>query len=274
MKKGIRGHDVCGCGVTEICTKCRNMGFKYIQLVLEKSVGGFKQGMFSEEYAQKLKKELGGVKTAVLGSYINLSSSDPEELNKGISAFKEKIKYASILNPIVVGTETGFYGEHMSEELNSTEEAYAHLLNTVKELTIEAEKYNVNIGIEGVHCYVINTPERMKRLMDDVNSDNIRVIFDPVNYLNGKNYRDQDSIINNTFRLLHDKIDILHIKDFVAENGGIRQAVPGEGMLNYKLIFENLAKYNLDVPLISEEYSVDEAVTGFSNLMKIQREIL
>ena len=58
----------------------------------------------------------------------------------------------------------------------------------MREIVKEAERYNVNIGIEGVHCFVINTPQKMKRLIDDLDSDNVKVIFDPVNYLNINNY--------------------------------------------------------------------------------------
>ena len=33
-----------------------------------------------------------------------------------------------------------------------------------------------------------------------------------------------------------DKIVIIHAKDFTIENGNLKQAAPGKGMLNYKLL--------------------------------------
>ena len=63
------------------------------------------------EFAVSLKNQLNETKIAVLGSYINPSNSNDTELDNDIAKFKEKIKYASILNPIVVGTETGIYKE-------------------------------------------------------------------------------------------------------------------------------------------------------------------
>ena len=39
-------------------------------------------------------------------------------------------------------------------------------------------------------------------------------IFDPVNYLNIDNYKEQDKMINDIFTLLADKICVLHAKDF------------------------------------------------------------
>ena len=98
----------------------------------------------------------------------------------------------------------------------------------------------------------------MKRLLDDLNSDNVKVIFDPVNYLNIHNYQKQDEIINDTFDLLNDKICVIHAKDFVVEDGVFKFAKPTEGLLNYKLIFEKMKKYNINVPIICEEINVND----------------
>lgn len=229
-----------------ICTKCENLDISYLQLVLEKSIDGFEFGMFTNEYADVIKKRLGNAEIAILGSYINPSNPDDASLSRDIQKFKEKIKYASILNPIAVGTETGIY----KEGLTDTEEAYQRVLNSMREIVKEAERYNVNIGIEGVHCFVINTPQKMKRLIDDLDSDNVKVIFDPVNYLNINNYINQDTIIEDMFTLLADRICVLHAKDFIAENGEFKSAAPAEGMLNYKLILEKMSEYSLDIPII------------------------
>lgn len=267
MKKGIRGHDVRSENLKGIIKKCRNLDFSYLQLVLERSIKVFEFGIFSKDYAISLKEQMGDSKIAVLGSYINPSNPDDEELKSDIAKFKEKIKYASILEPIVVGTETGIYKEGMT----NSEEAYIRVLHTIKELAEEAKKYNVNIGIEGVHCFVINTPQKMKRLIDDLNFDNVKVIFDPVNYLNIDNYKEQDKMINDIFTLLSDKICVLHAKDFVVENGEFKSAKPTEGMLNYELIFDKIKEYNLDLPIICEEINEDEAVVAFEKLENIWR---
>lgn len=267
MKKGIRGHDIRAEGLRNISLLAKEHDIDYLQLVLEKSIDGFKTGDFTEEYAVSLKNQLGETKIAVLGSYINPSNPNDDELLFDINKFKEKIKYAGILTPIAVGTETGIYKEGMTD----SEEAYQKVLKTMKEIVSKAEKYDVNIGIEGVHCFVINSPQKMKRLVDDLDSDNVKVIFDPVNYLNINNYQNQDEMINDIFTLLSDKICVLHAKDFVVENGEFKPVKPTEGMLNYKLIFEKMKEHNLDIPIICEEINEDEAQVAFKNLEKLWR---
>lgn len=269
MKKGIRGHDIRAEGLEKISLSAKEHGIEYLQLVLEKSIDGFKTGEFTQDYAFSLKNKLGDTKIAILGSYINPSNPNDDELLFDINKFKEKIKYASILTPIAVGTETGIYKEGMTD----SEEAYQMVLKTMKEIVSEAKKYDVNVGIEGVHCFVINTPQKMKRLVDDLNSNNVKVIFDPVNYLNINNYQNQDEMINDIFSLLSDKICVLHAKDFVVENGEFKSVKPTEGMLNYELIFKRMKENNLDIPIICEEINEDEASVAFDNLKKTRRKL-
>lgn len=269
MKKGIRGHDVTVSGLDNICKRCENKQIRYLQLILEKSVNGFKAGYYTESYAKSLKSMLGNIKIAILGSYINPSNPVKAELEIDLAKFKEKIKYASVLNPIAVGTETGIYIDGKTD----SEEAYQYLLGNIRKIVSCAEEYSVTVAVEGVHCFVINTPQKLARLIEDVDSDNIKVIFDPVNYLNIENYAMQDEIISDAFKLLGDKMVVLHAKDFCIENDKLFPQMPGEGMLNYKLIFEKIKEYNLDIPIICEEIDEEKATFAFEKLEKIQGEI-
>lgn len=207
------------------------------------------------------------MKVAVLGSYINPSCPDSDVISSELAKFKEKIRYASILKPIVVGTETGIYRENMTD----SEEAYEYLLANLRELVKEALKYGVCIGIEGVHCFVINSPQKMARLLKDLDSPCVKAIFDPMNLINIENYKKQDEIINEMFDLVGDKIAVIHAKDFVVEDDKIVLALPGEGILNYSLIFKRMKEKNLDIPIICEEFDEEQARKAFENLENISR---
>lgn len=268
MKKGIRFHDVNLPTTEESVEFCKNNKIDYIQLVLEKSIEGHAKKPFSKEYALKLKSKFDPLKIAVLGCYINPSSLDEDFLELELQKFEKAIRFASILNPIVVGTETGFCGSACSE-LDGSEFAYQHLLKSLKRLVKVAESYKVHIGIEGVHCFVINTPKKMKRLLDDLSSEWVKVIFDPINYITLANYQEQDTIISDAFTLFGDKIAVIHAKDFVVDGTELKRVELGKGLLNYKLIFENVKKNNLDVPVISEEYSKEVAVKGLKWIQEV-----
>lgn len=124
----------------------------------------------------------------------------------------------------------------------------------MRELLSVAEELDVKIGIEGVWCFVINSPGRMKRLADDLNSENIRVIFDPVNYLNGDtNYKNQSRMIDEFFELLGDRVCAIHLKDFSIENDKKIFTNPCKGELDHKRLFEYMKKVNPNLPIILEE---------------------
>ena len=48
---------------------------------------------------------------------------------------------------------------------------------------------------------------------------NLQIIFDPVNLLDISNYQNRDVIIEEAIELLGDDIAMVHMKDFVVQDG-------------------------------------------------------
>lgn len=254
MNVGIRAHDFPTTDITALSEKCREYDINHIQLALAKSMPDIKPGMFSPDFAKYIKAELdkNSVAITVLGCYINPVDHDEERLKDSFAYFIENLKYAKFLNAGMVGLETGFVGKELNPDENHTEEAYQKLLANMKILVSNAEKLGVMIGVEGVSVFVIDTPQKMKRLIDDLNSPNVLTIFDPVNYLNEENYKNQDKIITDTFEMLGDRMGAIHVKDFVVEDGKLKDVVPGEGILNFELIVSLAQKYKPHMPFLLE----------------------
>ncbi len=271
---GMRGHDFDATTIEQLIEKCQRYSVKYIQLVLKKSISGFEEGMFSKEYATSIGElfKKNGIKIPVLGCYINPSETDTEQLQKNIDYFIENLYYAKYIGAEAVGLETGFVGKKIDIYKNDTEEAYQYLLENMRVLCQKAEELGVNIAIEGVHCFVINTPQKMKRLIDDLNSDNVKVIFDPVNYLNVDNYGKQTNIYDEFVKLLIDKTMVLHLKDFVLENDNIKYEYPSKGLLDLKSIIDIVKKHNPEIPIILEEISENKLNEVRNDVVKFYKE--
>lgn len=255
---GVRGHDFTAASLTELSAKCAELGIDSIQLALGKSLTDFKYGAFTPAYARKMKSILGknNIRISVLGAYIRAVHNNPEERRKQLDFFVEQLRYAKFMDADMVGLETGYIGSGASIGENLTEGAYRYCLESMSILADAANKLGVMMGIEGVESHVINTPDKMARLIDDLDSPNIGVIFDPVNYINGSNYRNQDYIIKRHFELLYDKTYVIHLKDYTVNGGKIRHLNAGDGMMNYELLFSLVKKYKRDIPMILE--GVDE----------------
>lgn len=201
---------------------------------------------------------------SILGCYINLANPDDDELNKLLKRFKEHIRFARDLGCSIVGTETGALNrEYVYTSENNSEEAFQRTLNSIKIIVEEAEKFGVIVAIEGVSKHVINTPERMKRVLDDVNSNNLQVIFDPVNLINEKNYRNQDDLIKRSFELFGERIVAIHVKDFIFKENKIELASIGKGRLNYKLLLSLIKERKPYIDIIMEnttDEDLDESI--------------
>ncbi len=256
MYIGMRGHDFDTNTIAALSEKCKEHGVGGVQLVLMRSIKDFKKGEFTPEYATAIGDELkkNGIRIPILGCYINPSDANEESLKESMDYFIENLHYAKYIGAEMVGLETCNY---IGRDYNDTEEAYQHLLKNMKVLVAEAEKLGVIVGIEGVHCHIINKPEKMKRLVDDLNSQNVRVIFDPVNYINDGNYETQDDIINRHFELLGDITRLLHLKDFKLVDGKVTFENPCKGLLNKELVFRHLKVYYPNCAVILEETKED-----------------
>lgn len=255
LNLGMRGHDLNAESIEELASKLNSYGLKSVQLVLKKSIKDFSEGMFSPAYAKQIGDAFSknNVDIAVLGCYINPSCTDENKLKAETEYFVENLKYARYMNAGVVGLETGFVGDTCNPENNHTEKAYQHLLTTMKYIRDNAEKVGVTIAVEAVSCFVINTPEKMLRLVNDLNSPNIAVIFDLLNVLTIDNYQSQEKIIDTAFELLGDKIAVVHLKDFIAEDGGLKQCEIGKGICDIPYLLSVIKHKKPNLPIILEE---------------------
>ncbi|MCB2352895.1 sugar phosphate isomerase/epimerase family protein [Clostridium estertheticum] len=258
MRIGIRGHDIGQYKLDELAAILEGKNIKSIQFVLKKIITEFKitSGSMTPGMAEHIKGILTkhNLNISLLGCYINLANPDDNELNKLLENFKEHIRFAKYLGCNIVGTETGALNrEYVYTKDNNTEEAFKRSLSSIKILVKEAEKFGVVVGVEGVTKHVMNTPERLKRAIDCVNSNNLQVIFDPINFIDETNFDKQDEIIKKSFELFGDKIAIIHAKDFIYDDGKVKQVSIGSGQFNYPLLLSLIKERKPYIDIILED---------------------
>ena len=245
LNLGIRAHDLPAETLEQLAAEVREKGLTAVQLALAKSISTFPTGLgnLSPGYGQYVKSafQQERIQIAVLGCYINMIHPNNAERQRQLDRFKEHIRFARDFGCSVVGTETGSVIPELGySEDNYTEEPYEQVVQSVRELVNEAEKFGVIVGIEGGINHPIHTPQKMKRLLVDIPSPNLQVIYDPANFISIDNVHEQEAVIEEAFRLFGDRIVIVHAKDFVVENGEIVMVPVGTGNLNYDAVFKLL----------------------------------
>jgi len=215
-----------------------------------------------------------GIDIAILSCYINMIHPDIEERNTVLNKFCSYLDVAKSFGADMVATETGCVDAeiHYTEE-NFTDEAFEKVVSSVKELMNHAEKAGMTVAIEGGKNHPIHTPEKMKQLIDRIDSSNMKVILDVTNYLMPDTYNEQHDVIDRSFELFGDKIYAVHLKDFVVKENKIVPVTIGEGQMDFHYLLTVIKHYKPYLNLVMEETKEDELEKAVTHLNEISQQI-
>jgi sugar phosphate isomerase/epimerase len=238
MQLGIRLHDTKKLPLEERIADVHRLGFSCGHLALGKVITEFstKDDALTPGLAMYLKKVFAKneVDIAVLGCYLNLANPNPEQLQTITNRYMAHIRFASLLGCGVVGTETGAPNESYTyvPECHG-EEALQTFITNLKPVIRYAEQMGVIFAIEPVWKHIVCNPIRAKRVLDEIASPNLQIILDPVNLLDISNYDRQIEIVDEAIDLLGRDVAVIHLKDFVVNNGTLKSVGAGFGQMNY-----------------------------------------
>jgi sugar phosphate isomerase/epimerase len=255
MNLGVRAHDFGQLPLEELASQIARHGLTCVQLAPAKAIAEFNSAGLTPEFARTVRAtfERHRIQIAVLSCYINLGDHNEAQRRSELENFKQHLRVARHFGCEFVATETGSLNSDFSRHPgNAGEEAFQIVLAGVRELAREAESVGVGVAIEPVERYVISSPSRLRRLLDETNSPNVRVILDPVNLLSPGNYRAQEEIVDEALTLLGDRLCAVHLKDFSTADGLLRELSAGRGELNLARFLRRLRERHAQVPLILE----------------------
>jgi len=238
MQIGIRFHDTANLPLEERIVNICDQGFKCTHIALSKAIkeNSVDVPALTPGYATYLRKLFAkhDLDLAVLGCYLNLAHPDSDELKKITEKYIAHIRFASLLGVSVVGTETGAPNSNYKycPECR-TEEALQTFINNLRPVVKAAEQMGVIFAIEPVAKHIVWNSLVARRVLDEIDSPNLQIIFDPVNLLDINNYQQRDEIFAEAMELLGKDIAIVHIKDFVVENGDLKSVAAGQGEMDY-----------------------------------------
>lgn len=243
MQLGIRLHDTTKLSFEERIADVHNLGFACGHLALGKVIDEFPttDEAMTPGLAMYVKNVFAKnqVDIAVLGCYLNLADPNKEQLAKAVHRYMAHIRFASWLGCGVVGTETGCPNEEYKfcPECR-TEEALQLFIDRVRPVVKYAEQMGVVLAIEPVYTHIVSDPKRARRVLDEIDSPNLQIIFDPVNMLHIENYQNRQAIIEEAIDLLGEDIAMVHLKDFVVTGNGLRSVGCGLGEMDYTSVLK------------------------------------
>ena len=273
---GVRAHDFSPGTPEQVALELSQYPISCVQLALPKSFPFIEDDpeLLTEAFARRTARAFAdeNLQIGVLGCYINPVHPDPASREASLSWFEKHLELASAFGCNIVGTETGSRNADCTfHPDNLTASAFDDLVESVSRLAATAEKYQVNVGIEGVaHHHIINSAERMAELLKQVNSPNAKVIYDPVNLYPQTMTGRQEDELNKSLAIFGDRIVAIHCKDYVLNNHNKEGDLPsGTGRMNHRHLLAWIQKNAPDVPVILENTS-HENVSSVLSFMQTQ----
>lgn len=259
--------------IEEAARRIKDAGFEAVQFVPfqveKKQVDPFQ---VSERTIKRYRKafENQGLEIVGISGGFAFLRPDEEANQKTIEATKEWVKWAPVLGTDLVITEIG--STHPTHnwtdyEDNYTEKTWNRVVEIYKELTSFAIQFGVNIGIEPHFASVIKGTEELKKILEDVGADNLKIVFDPANSITKKNVDNQEEILDHFYNVLGDRIVLAHGKDVTIEQEDSQFVAAGKGVLPYRNFLDTLKKHGYERPVILE-YLTEEEVKETLQFLK------
>lgn len=147
---------------------------------------------------------------------------------------------------------------------NNSPEAWRDLLYAMGTAVEIAERFGVDLGIEPELANVVNSAAKARRLIDELKSPRIKIVFDPANLFEVETLEEQRTIVASAIDLLGDHIVMAHAKDRT-QDGCFSTA--GKGVLDYPFYLRKLAGIGFDGSLVTHGLVAQEA-PGVAEFLK------
>ncbi len=274
MQFGIRLHDAVKLPLEERLKAVKEQGFKCAHVALSKVIteNSVAEGALTPGYAMYLKRLFAEneLDVAVLGCYLNLANPDPAQLKEIQNKYLANIRFAAHLGAGVVGTETGAPNvEYKFEQACWSDEALEIFIKNLRPVVKYAEQMGVLVAIEPVVRHIVCNPKRARRVLDEIDSPNLRIILDPVNLLEIYNYEKQDEIIDEAIELLGKDVAVLHVKDFVIKDDKLVSVPVGQGQCHWERIIPYMKKEKPFMHATLEDTKPENAVEALNHIKNI-----
>lgn len=274
MNIGIRLHDTAPGTLDERLGFAEKQGFTCAHLALSKTVEGFTMAeaprLLTPELAAQVKASFAAhhLQCAVLGCYLNLADPDPEQRRLTQEIYKAHLRFAPMMDALLVGTETyANKNSHFSEPASQSEEALQLFIEGLRPVARYAEEVNAILAIEPVSYHIVSTPERAQRVLEAVPSDHLQIILDAVNLLSLENADRADAVVEDAIRRLGDRVCVLHMKDYVLEPDKVKSIACGTGSMKYDRLLA-FGKAH-DLPMTLEDTRPENAEAARLHLEKV-----
>ena len=172
--------------------------------------------------------------SALSGTY-NMIDPDVEKRHAGLRMLRSVAAKCAPMGTSVITLCTGSRDPQSmwrAHPDNNTPEAWHDLVESMKQALAVAEAYDVVLALEPEVANVIDSAQKARRLLDEMQSPYLKVCMDGANIFHKGELPKMREILDEAFALLGEDIALAHAKD-LDRDGQAGHLAAGTGLLDY-----------------------------------------
>lgn len=238
---------------SDIFRRIKNDGIELVHYNMSSSGLDALPDRVSEQHCHEVRHSAqeSDVKVIGLSATFNMVHPDPSALAEGIRSFEALAAAAPRIGTRYLSLCTG--SRHPTDRWawhpdNALSETWRELLRTLDELLAIAEQYDLVLGIEPEVGNVVRTAPLARRLLDEMQSDRLKIILDPANLFDtATSISAINDLIVEAATLLHEHITVAHAKDRTLDG---RVCAAGKGAIDFRFFASQLEEVQFTGPLV------------------------
>ena len=237
MELGIFARTFARPNIEAVLDAVRDTGLTWVQLNLASAGLATVPEHVPDGLATQVRQALTarGLRVAGLSGTVNLIHPDPEQRAEAVRRLSAVIEAAPALGADMVSLCTGtrdpdnMWAHHPE---SNTLEAWEDLRAALERLLPAAEAARVALGVEPEAANVISTAPLARRLLDEVRSPALKIIFDGANLVAGHPRAEAPTLLRQAAELLGPAVISAHAKNLDEAGREVATADPA-GVLDY-----------------------------------------
>jgi sugar phosphate isomerase/epimerase len=203
---------------------------------------------------------------AAISGTFNMIHPDRDRRRDGLRRLRVLLRACQKLGTNIVTLSTGtrdpedMWRRHPE---NDSAQAWKDLTASCREALAMAEDAGVVLAFEPEVANVVDSAQKARRLLDEIQSTGLKVVFDAANLFHAGELGRMRAILDEAFALLGRDIVLAHAKD-LTHDGEAGHVAAGKGVLDYDYYLLKLRTAGFDGPVILHglaESEVDDCVT-------------
>lgn len=212
------------------------------------------------------------------GPYPTIITADEDVRRAGVEGIRDIVRLAAKLGVPEAGVRPTSHnprGDWWPHPENYSQASEDRLVRSISEALEVAVPAGVYIVLEVHTTSTLDTPERVKRVIERTDPEHVKVNIDCVNYVRDlPTAFDTTTMINEFFDVLGAHCATVQVKDFYLEDRfvvHISETIPGTGMMNNDTVLQRTAELGPDMYAVIEHLPVSQIALAKKNLTERAR---